>query len=83
MQRQQTPQLESHDFQHEYSTPTKAKVQAVSEFNNAHGIFYFKSDVFRNFGVERSRGWAMLKDSSSDVFITIQTGRKREEERNS
>ena len=66
--RSSTPDFDDHNCNQEYSTPIKAKVQAVVEFNDAHKILYFKEDVFRHFGVERTSGYAMLRGESSRRF---------------
>ena len=46
-------------------TPTKAKTQGAVEFCEKQGIPYFKEDVFRTFGVERTRGYAYLREGES------------------
>ena len=53
------------DDNHEYPTPVKAKINAIVEFNDAHGIQYFKEDIFRYYQVKRSRGYAMLQKPST------------------
>ncbi|KAF3769371.1 hypothetical protein M406DRAFT_65645 [Cryphonectria parasitica EP155] len=45
-----------------HSTPKKNKLQGACEFNDAHGIPYFKSDAFRHFGFSKSSGWAALRE---------------------
>ena len=44
--RSSTPDFDDHNCNQEYSTPIKAKVQAVVEFNDAHKILYLKKTFF-------------------------------------
>ena len=46
-------------------TPTKAKIQGAVEFCEKQGISYHKEDVFRTFDVERTRGYAYLREGAS------------------
>lgn len=57
--------MESHARNHDYPTPTKAKIQAVAEFNDARKIRYAKIDLFDHFGVSHRTGWRMLQAESS------------------
>jgi hypothetical protein len=56
------PILEPHDKNCEYPTPNKAKVQAVIEFNNTHGVIYSKKDVFEYFHIPLRTGWRMISN---------------------
>jgi hypothetical protein len=55
-----TPMLEEHEKNEHQPTPNRAKVQAIIEFNDAHNIPYFKSDVFRHFQVAPRTGWRII-----------------------
>ena len=46
-------------------TPTKAKIQGAVEFCEKQGISYHKEDVIRTFDVERTRGYAYLREGAS------------------
>ena len=61
MQRPTTPENSSdHARNTEYSTPTRAKVKAVVKLNDAHRIPYYKEDVFRYFGIDRTSAYAYI-----------------------
>ena len=44
----------------EYTTPMKQSIRAVIAFNDAHGLPYYKEDVFRFFHVEREAGYLSI-----------------------
>ena len=52
-------------------TPTKAKIQGAVEFCEKQGIYYHKEDGFRTFGVERTRGYAYLREGASHHVVII------------
>jgi hypothetical protein len=56
--------LENHAQGTEYTTPIRSRIQAIIEFNSAYGIPFFKTDVFRYFGVEPRTGYRILKGES-------------------
>jgi hypothetical protein len=41
-------------------SPTKARICGAAEFNEAHSIKFFKTDLFKFNGVCRSRGYEIL-----------------------
>ncbi len=43
------------------ATPTKAKIQGICDFNDAHGIPYSHNDVFKWARVSKTTGWAILR----------------------
>ncbi len=47
------------------TSPIKAKVQAVIEFNTAKGLLRSKQEVFDYFKVGRTQGYAMLNDDTN------------------
>jgi len=51
-------------FQH-HITPKKAKVKGIVDYLKARGIPYFKSDIFRFYGVGKTRGWAILSENDT------------------
>jgi hypothetical protein len=61
-----TPVLEAREGREPYSTPTKAKIQGVIEYNKAHGIQTFNEDVFRYFGVTHTQGYEILKNHTTN-----------------
>ncbi len=65
MQRSQTPPNEPHEAEQEHPTPNKAAIKAICEFNDAHGVQYHKSDVFRHYNVPRATGYRILQAESS------------------
>ncbi|KAH7347983.1 hypothetical protein BKA66DRAFT_477760 [Pyrenochaeta sp. MPI-SDFR-AT-0127] len=44
------------------STPKKARIRGAADFNDAMGISYYHSDLFRFYGVSHHQGWAILKE---------------------
>ncbi|KAJ9666551.1 hypothetical protein H2201_003208 [Coniosporium apollinis] len=58
-QRSKTPAAEELDPK-ESDRLARIKIQAVIDFNDRHKITYFKSDVFKFFGVSRRKGWELL-----------------------
>ena len=60
------PNLEARaSIRHPFSSLTKAKVQAVIDFNTAKGSLRSKQEVFDYFMVGRTRGYAMLNDETN------------------
>lgn len=52
-------------IRHPFTNPTKAKVQALIEFNTAKGLLRSKQKVFDYFKVGRTQGYAMLNDDTN------------------
>ncbi|KAK3373629.1 hypothetical protein B0T24DRAFT_270882 [Lasiosphaeria ovina] len=48
-------------FQH-HSTPKKAGLRATHGFLKAKGIEHFKTDLFKHFGVGKSRGYEIINE---------------------
>ena len=46
-------------------TPSKTRIKGAAEFNNAHSKSYFKTDLFKYYGVGRSQGYEILKNDHS------------------
>jgi len=63
---------EHDEFNKEYPTSTKAKVQGTVSYLQAKGIPFFKEDVFRHFQVLHASGYRMLKpETSSRRYDTL------------
>lgn len=59
------PNLEARaSIAHHFTSLTKAKVQAVIDFNTAKGLLRSKQEVFDYFKVGRTWGYAMLNDDT-------------------
>jgi hypothetical protein len=58
--RASTPVLEPHNKYEHHTTPNRAKIQAVFEFNDSHRIKYHKPDVFAFFHVSERTGWRII-----------------------
>ena len=43
-----------------YATPAKAHLLGIASFLEGHHIPYFKTDLFRHFGISKTRGWDIL-----------------------
>jgi hypothetical protein len=56
MKQPATPELEDHEKNEHQPTPNHAKVQAVIEFNTAHGIKFRKTDIFEFFYIAERTG---------------------------
>ena len=60
------PNLEARaSMRHPFTSPTKAKVQAVIEFNTAKGLIRSKQEVFDYFKIGRTQGYPMLNDDTN------------------
>lgn len=57
--------IESHIFRKEISTPVKAKIQGVIEFNKAKKLPVSKEEVFRFYGVSHASGHRILAEDSA------------------
>jgi hypothetical protein len=44
------------------TTPKKARIRGAADFNNAHSIPYFHTDLFKFYEVSKQQGWAILKE---------------------
>jgi len=44
------------------STPKKARIRGAADFNDAMGIPYYHTDLFKFYGVSKHQGWAILKE---------------------
>ncbi|KAF2818032.1 hypothetical protein CC86DRAFT_337635, partial [Ophiobolus disseminans] len=49
------------------TTPKKARIRGAADFNNAMGIPYFHTDLFRFYGVSKHQGWAILKEGDKEI----------------
>ncbi len=68
MQRITTPVAEEHEAPRDSPTTTRAKIRGTVEFCDAKKIPYFKTDVFRFFGVSHNRGYEYLRNGSSNLI---------------
>jgi hypothetical protein len=61
-----------------FPTPTKAKIIGTVGFLRHYKLDYFKSDIFRFFGVSSTRGKEILQKQRTRRHLEIETrGRKR------
>ncbi|KAF1947856.1 hypothetical protein EJ02DRAFT_7111 [Clathrospora elynae] len=45
-----------------FDTPKKARILSVADFNDAHGVPYFHTNLFKFYGISKQQGWAILKE---------------------
>ena len=57
--------MDSNPAKPNFDTPRTSRIKGTIDFNDAHGIQYFKSDVFRFNGVGKTQGWEMLKNDNT------------------
>ena len=60
-----------------YCTPKKSQVLGTIGFLEQHHRPYFKSDVFRHFGISESRGWGILHQGRERRHLEETRGCKR------
>ncbi|KAF1936321.1 hypothetical protein EJ02DRAFT_359383 [Clathrospora elynae] len=44
------------------TTPKKARIRGAADFNDAYGIPYYHTNLFKFYGVFKQQGWAILKE---------------------
>jgi hypothetical protein len=76
-----TPTHEGRQNGQHWPTPTKSKILGTIEFLEAQNIPYFKSAVFKQFGVTNRQGWRIIAEKEhprrhhNDPFRTEKRGR--------
>ena len=51
--------------QQHWPTPTRVAIQEIARFNEAHGIPFYKNDLFRYYDVSKQTGYRILHESAS------------------